>query len=660
MRNNDKCRGDWNGEDQSIALSDYSDTDNSNSNSNISEQHPDDECGDLFQLRKSWGPHVILWIGVLAAACTFAASWSCNTFSGADGSLGVGGYGIWSLEDSEQRCQLWSVLFFANELDTSLQAARYMSMTAMLGSLTTIAILSQLLPWGRIASWMVASALIYWLFRSLIHRSNWIRIPSANWEVFIVWSAFFLFSHLWMMFFTKRLLVQHYSPSTLWNLARPLMLVCSLGASGIFFIMASNVCTCDGLRKDDLEYTGNGTQAYSSMPLLTSDAGTEHCSGQCLLGPRSPIAIASPCLWFVAWLMTKWISLETPTQPYKHKKRLEAEDATLTVSEEDEEDPNSGAVKSAKSDTIVESMSESSERDIAMQASEVRSKSVNSMMVVDSSFQLSAVPKGGNDSKSSKKKLNDDESSSISSMSTNNHSSTILEPTHWRKVELAFWGIVSMFELFVIFVLIASYVENKRAAMAPDTSYNFITDVVCAFDQSGAFETFDTAQQAQQAGCTIAHCGACGDCSNPSDIEVFVETRKTLAHQAKKCSIQAIFGNDEELIDCLENEIGFTRSCTTCWAENMRNTAKQCKWTCLSSILMGFDSQNTIDDAQDYKMLSQCVFCDEKRSGPAFVECSGVARRRLGIPSEFERDPTELCTKAEVNYLGNSWNEVFL
>ena len=37
--------------------------------------------------------------------------------------------------------------------------------------------------------------------------------------------------------------------------------------------------------------------------------------------------------------------------------------------------------------------------------------------------------------------------------------------------------------------------------------------------------------------------------------------------------------------------------------------------------------------------------------GPAFVQCSGVARRRLGIQSEIERNPAEQCRAVDVDYV---------
>jgi hypothetical protein len=216
------------------------------------------------------------------------------------------------------------------------------------------------------------------------------------------------------------------------------------------------------------------------------------------------------------------------------------------------------------------------------------------------------------------------------------------------------WSILILLYLFVVVLMIGAYVENANAAQAPDTKYNFVLETVCAFnplDPAASYVTFEHKQEAIEAGFAVLHCGACAQCSNPDDIAKYVTTRKTVAKSAKRCSKTTIFGNYDELNDCLEEQIGFTRPCTECWADNMQTTAKYCVFTCLSSFLTGNTKMNNLEHADDYNWLNQCLFCDEKRSGPAFVTCSGVARRRLGIPSEIERNPAEQCQSVDVDYL---------
>lgn len=74
-------------------------------------------------------------------------------------------------------------------------------------------------------------------------------------------------------------------------------------------------------------------------------------------------------------------------------------------------------------------------------------------------------------------------------------------------------------------------------------------------------------------------------------------------------------------------------------------------FTCMKTLFTGFMSDNNIPGAGQQGWLNHCLQCDEKRSGTAFVTCSGVARRRLGISSEIERNPEQQCSTVDVNWL---------
>jgi hypothetical protein len=208
--------------------------------------------------------------------------------------------------------------------------------------------------------------------------------------------------------------------------------------------------------------------------------------------------------------------------------------------------------------------------------------------------------------------------------------------------------------LFLIILLVGSRVENNRAEHAPSTESYFVTPVVCAFnatDTGAPFQTFPTHGDASAAGLTVAHCGECGACSNMPDIELYVRTRKTIAKTAKQCGPTAILSRYTKLVDCLEQKIGFTLECTKCWAANMKNTAEKCLTTCMKTLFTGFMTDNNVPGSGNQGWLNHCLQCDERRSGPAFVTCSGVARRRLGISSEIERNPDEQCPFVDVNWL---------
>jgi hypothetical protein len=61
-------------------------------------------------------------------------------------------------------------------------------------------------------------------------------------------------------------------------------------------------------------------------------------------------------------------------------------------------------------------------------------------------------------------------------------------------------------------------------------------------------------------------------------------------------------------------------------------------------------SNNTVPGVGTQGWLNQCLQCDEKLSGTAFVTCSGAARRRLGITSEIERNPEQQCVSVGVDW----------
>jgi hypothetical protein len=240
-------------------------------------------------------------------------------------------------------------------------------------------------------------------------------------------------------------------------------------------------------------------------------------------------------------------------------------------------------------------------------------------------------------------------------------------PRTWKE-KILFWSFRSILIIFLVmyvfFIILklGSFGENLDAARAPDTSYNFILDEVCAFNRSSPFDPFTSYPKKQDAlddGLVVAHCGSCGACSNPRDIQKYVETRTTIARTAKKCGSTAVFGSYEDLTNCLQENINFSLPCTKCWADNMINTAENCLFTCMKATFTGTATSNNIRGIGNSVWLNQCIYCDEKRSGPDFVKCSGVARRRLGIRSEIERNPEEQCKNVDIDWVSVNFAELF-
>lgn len=679
-------------------------------------------------------PYLVFAVTLAAGLCTFLASWSCQTFYGADLSFGGGGYGIWSLQDAAGKCQLWSVLFFAYRLDAPLRAARFCTMVGMLLGLTSMALQSQLLlPYGRLGGWLVGIGLVFWLVDSLYY-----------WWRFNVWASFFALAYFFQVLVIKCWVLEQYSAQTLYGVVRTLAVVTIFMTAGVFWILLSNVCLCDALTEEELlqdsqdqddtfttstttftledgttstttDYFDDLYQKYSSIGDARVYTRPEDCTNQCVLGPASNFAIVTPLLWVVVALLSYTtvpitrFSKQSGNQQARIRQRNErrllqlASSASLEDDDEDDEENDTPFQEEEEKGEEISSLP--TKKSSLINKNKKTTSSLRPRLGTATTFtsedtpfneeELATVappsPPSTLDSTSiaplvmnpitehpEHDTAGEEEEQDVAHNDTPEDeaeqeyfpdSTTITtetlhfarKPTKCRRCHHILLGIVSLLYTLVVLVLMGSYFENRNAAQAPDTSYNFITDVVCSLDPgTHQFETFETPDLAHLAGYQVVHCGECGECSNLSDIERYVETRKTVADSAKNCASVAIFGKDEALEECLQDNIGFTPRCSRCWGDNMRTTAKHCMWTCLSSMLIGVFESDNVPQANDYDWLNQCVYCDEKRSGPNFVQCSGVARRRLGIPSEFERNPLEQCPHSDIDYLQSNWTDAFL
>lgn len=81
---------------------------------------------------------------------------------------------------------------------------------------------------------------------------------------------------------------------------------------------------------------------------------------------------------------------------------------------------------------------------------------------------------------------------------------------------------------------------------------------------------------------------------------------------------------------CLMN-IGFTSQCAEIWLYNTINTRKQCFSTCMWAWATNKPLVNSDGS------LSDCIQCDEDKSGPVFKFFAGRSRRNSGISSEIDR-----------------------
>ncbi|KAL7577305.1 hypothetical protein ACA910_002044 [Epithemia clementina (nom. ined.)] len=130
---------------------------------------------------------------------------------------------------------------------------------------------------------------------------------------------------------------------------------------------------------------------------------------------------------------------------------------------------------------------------------------------------------------------------------------------------------------------------------------------------------------------SIAHCGQCSQFSNPHNI-------KTIAKDSKKCGPNQFLGSYEDLVDCLDGHIGFTRPCTYCLdgcigftrpstyclANSMKSTTKKCLSTCICNLFSGFMTNNNMPSAGNQGWLNYSLVC-AKKIRTKFCLCSGVS-----------------------------------
>ena len=167
------------------------------------------------------------------------------------------------------------------------------------------------------------------------------------------------------------------------------------------------------------------------------------------------------------------------------------------------------------------------------------------------------------------------------------------------------------------------------------TNLNFDIDngPVCAT----SLITYTSFQEAKNNNETIYHCGNCGYCSNEHDIQIYNETRNTLTQLTKSCAIRSILPiyGFTATRRCMERKVNFTTNCLNCWMDNIACTRTYCTVPCL---LYG-NSMNCYNDT-----TNPCFVCDETNCGSKFASCAGANRRRLGIPSDIDRNEDELCS----------------
>uniref|UniRef100_A0A7S3DS59 Uncharacterized protein n=1 Tax=Entomoneis paludosa TaxID=265537 RepID=A0A7S3DS59_9STRA len=594
-----------------------------------------DNIGNLFHTHPMSTHAWPLVLSVFAMGFTGAGSWDCSYFQGATIAFTGSNYGLWTLEDSSGKCQLWNVLFFSYNLGWHLVIARVFSMTAMLLGLGLLTTTAQALQF-HLVSWGIG-LFLFVLFIISVSTSS----------VFNLWIVFWLFSYVIMTLIVRFAFV-HPVPRRI-SLRGEKVIARLYVFNGIcclltLLVLKSDYCTCKNLSSANLE----GRQVG------------EPCEGNCRLGPAGIQMILASFCWFLAARArfkfriqpsTLKYDARRPPELYAHYPHASIYTQVTTFWKDRKKEPQTNNnTKDTDADRVglINGANEDPNTRQAYGATDPIARSETWEPIPDTG--KSDVDEDDLDDRGFFQKLCCD----FFSMKRN------------QSERIVFWSLRVMLAtmlviyVFFIYMLIGSRIEYNRAGRAPSTTPSFTTKVVCGFDPENPsnFQTFEGKELAHLAGYTIAHCGACSQCSNPHDIKTYVETRKTIADSSKQCGPYVYLGTKDDVTDCLQKKIGFTRDCTMCWTEDMISTGKNCLSTCLTTLFSGFMTDNNIAGAGDQGWLNACVFCDEKISGPGFVACSGVARRRLGIVSEIERNPEEQCQNTDIDWVNVDWEGI--
>lgn len=201
-------------------------------------------------------------------------------------------------------------------------------------------------------------------------------------------------------------------------------------------------------------------------------------------------------------------------------------------------------------------------------------------------------------------------------------------------------------------ILVGANDEQPRVISRAPTTFSFYNSTqVCAVNRlggnitSGMPRSFESPKAAHADGFEVAHCGECGECSNWNDMKILSDTKTTLTRRSRVCAAKGFLGGKGAVTDCIKEHVDFTEPCRDCWVDDIQCTFSYCMFTCLKSIYILGESND------HHGSLNSCLECDERMCGPAFIECAGVNRRRLGILTDIHRDDeNEQCHDVDINW----------
>jgi len=227
--------------------------------------------------------------------------------------------------------------------------------------------------------------------------------------------------------------------------------------------------------------------------------------------------------------------------------------------------------------------------------------------------------------------------------------------------------------------------ERTAVQRAADTTAFYQSAELCAENSPGVVTTFANRSDLRQRGgegSVMVHCGACGNCSSRADRAIYNATRLTLTDTATRCALRVIFGGEDAVATCFDDEAlsrplvaaaqtrappqlvdsgadrlasrsaagtAGSRMCSATsgavssrWVPKARSHGsaralkKPVSRRCLWSLLRG-ERNNANGSKNDSggvaAALNACLRCDEKLCGPAFVRCAGQPRSPRPCPA---------------------------
>jgi len=155
---------------------------------------------------------------------------------------------------------------------------------------------------------------------------------------------------------------------------------------------------------------------------------------------------------------------------------------------------------------------------------------------------------------------------------------------------------------------------------------------------------FESEMEATEAGWTVTHRGQCAACSILQDLGVYIS--RNLTDETRRCGLEGTFLGQQHVLNCLK-EIGFSNECAKIWQYNIKHTKAECFSVCIWAWITN-EPFNKPDGS-----LSDCIQCDEDKSGPNFKYFSGRTRRNSGIPSSIYRPPQTVYNMTHCYWYGD-------